>query len=313
MKALVTGGSGFVGSALCAALLARGWEVVALSRRPAPHGEWRAVDLAHPFDVNFRPDVVVHAAARSSPWGSAREFEAQNVDGTRHVLEFCRQVGSPPVVYISTSAVLYRNAHQYGLAEDTPPPPRFLNHYSRTKYAGEQLVRAYEGQHAILRPRAVFGPGDTVVFPRIVRAAREGKFPVIESEQPVMADLIFIETLVQYIVRVIEAGASGTYHLSNDKPVAIGEFLSDVFRRLGLPQPSRRIPVARAMLAASVVEGVYRVLPFLGEPPITRFGVSVFAYSKTMNVSKCLRDFGAPAVSLEDGVDQFIRWQKAQP
>lgn len=313
IKALVTGGSGFVGSALCAELVRRGWEVVALSRRPSPHGRWIQADLCRPIHLDFVPDVVVHAAARSSPWGSAQEFEAQNVAGTQHVLDFCRRAGRPRLIYISTSAVLYRNEHQFGLAEDAAPPSRFLNHYSRTKYAAEQLVRAYESSFAILRPRAVFGPGDTVVFPRIVRAAREGKFPVLESSRPVMADLIYIDTLVQYIVRAVETGVTGTYHLSNDKPVEIGRFLGDVFRRLGLPEPRRRVAVGRAMLAATLVEAIYRCLPFLGEPPITRFGVSVFAYSKTMNVAKCLRDLGPPAVPLEEGVERFVRWQKAQP
>ncbi len=313
MKMLITGGSGFVGGALCAGAVSRGWQTVSLSRRESRHGSWIKADLTQPISLDYRPDVVVHAAARSSPWGTKSEFDQQNVRATRNVLEFCKQNGRPHLVYISSSAVLYRNEHQYGLPETTPPPARFINEYARTKYAGEVLVGAYEGRHTILRPRAVFGPGDSVLFPRILRAARTGNFPLIESSEPVMADLIYIDSLVEYIFRSIELNAAGTYHLTNNCPVQVMAFLTDLFAQLGLPAPRRRIKVSRAMAAATVVEGLYRFLSFLGEPPITRFGVSVFAYSKTLDVSKCLRAFGPPSVSTEEGVARFVRWQKEQP
>jgi 2-alkyl-3-oxoalkanoate reductase len=312
MMILITGGSGFVGGSLCVASVARGWQTLALSRRAARAGRWIEMDLTKPLALEVRPDVVVHCAARSSPWGSAQEFEQQNTEATRNVIAFCRAAGRPHLVYVSTSAVLYRNAHQYGMDETAVPPERFLNEYARTKFAGEELVRAYEGPKSILRPRAVFGPGDTVVFPRILRAAKEGKFPVIESDGTVMADLIYIDSLVDYIVRVIERRAEGLFHLSNNQPVPVVSFLTELFSKLELPTPTRRIPARRAMRAAACVEAVYRVLPFLGEPPITRFGVSVFAYSKTMDVSKCLRELGPPSVSLDEGVARFVHWQKAQ-
>jgi nucleoside-diphosphate-sugar epimerase len=312
MKILVTGGSGFVGGALCAETVARGWETVALSRSPSRAGRWVQTDLTRRIEVDFRPDVVVHCAARSSPWGTAKDFERQNVEATRNVLTFCREGGTPHLIYVSTSAVLYRNEHQYAMDEATPPAVRFLNHYARTKFAGEELVRAYDGAKTILRPRAVFGPGDTVVFPRILRAAEKGKFPVIESDETVMADLIYIDSLVAYIVRVIERRAEGLFHLTNNQPVPVVAFLTGLFTQLNLPAPKRKIQARRAMRAATCVEAVYRALPFLGEPPITRFGVSVFAYSKTMDVTKSLRELGPPSVSLDEGVERFIAWQKEQ-
>jgi len=314
MKILITGSSGFVGGALCAKSVAQGWDTTGISRRAAVAGNWIAADLTRPLKLpaSYRPDVVVHCAARSSPWGTARDFERQNIDATRHVIDFCRRVGSPHLIYISTSAVLYRNEHQLAMSESTPPADRFLNHYARTKFAGETLVQSYAGPSTILRPRAIFGPGDTVVFPRILRAAREGKFPIIHSATPVMADLIYIETLIDYIVRAIERRATGLFHLSNNRPIALTSFLQDVFTRLDLPAPRRRIPMSRAMTAGACIETLYRFLPFLGEPPITRFGVSVFAYSKTMDVTKSLRELGPPSVSLDEGVERFVRWQKTQ-
>ena len=313
MKILITGASGFVGGALWRRARLAGHEVLALGRRQLSEADYHSVDLCAPLSCEFRPDVVVHAAARSSPWGSRLEFERQNVLATRHVIDFCEHAGRPFLLHISTSTVMYDHSHQFELDEETPLPAKPINLYAETKRRSEELVHAYSGASCIVRPRAVFGPGDTVVFPRILRAAAAGRLPLIESHQTVMGDLIYIDTLVDYLLRIAELRATGTYLLTNNQPVAILSFLAGVFDKLGLPQPTRRIPVGRALAFAALMEGIYTVLPFLGEPPITRYGVSVFAYSKTFKVARALRDLGPPSVTLDEGVDRFVAWQKTHP
>lgn len=314
MKILVTGASGFIGGAVWREARRRGHEVLGTGRRVIAESNYVACDLAVGLGrLDFQPDVVVHCAARSSPWGTAREFEAQNIAATRNVIGFCEAHGRPHLVHVSTSAVMYENRHQLGLTEETPLPSQPINRYAATKREAERLVAAYRGPHCIVRPRAVFGPGDTVVFPRIVRAARAGKLPRLDAGEPVLGDLIYIETLVDYLLRIVETHACGLYLLTNNEPVEIWEFLGAVFDRLGLPQPRRRVPVRRALRLAGIVEGVYGLLPFLGEPPVTRFGVSVFAYSKTFHVAKAVRELGPPSVSLQEGVERFIAWQATQP
>lgn len=312
MKLLVTGASGFVGGAAVSRARSLGWAVRGIGRRAGADPGYHAIDLARPFDLDFSPDVVVHAAARSSPWGSRREFEAQNIDATRHVLDFCSTHGRPHLVHISTAAVLYRGEHQFDLDEQAAPPEQPINDYARTKLAAERLVRAYAGGWCILRPRAVFGPGDTVVFPRILRALARGRLPVITSDRPVLGDVIFIDTLADYILRAAERRATGVYHVTNHEPVEIYAFLGRICAGLGLPPPSRRISAARALLLAGAVEAVYRALPFLGEPPVTRFGVSVFAWSKTFDARRTRRDLGPPSVSLEEGLQRFLAAERAQ-
>ena len=163
-----------------------------------------------------------------------------------------------------------------------------------------------------MRPRAVFGPGDTVVFPRILRAARAGRLPRIESRQPVLADLIYIDTLVDYLLRIAAQRAQGLYILTNNQPMEIWALLERILGELKLPLPQRRVPVERAQRIAALIEGLYAWLPFLGEPPLTRFGVSVFAYSKTFNIAKALRDLGPPSCSLEEGLQRFVAWQSRE-
>jgi 2-alkyl-3-oxoalkanoate reductase len=314
MKALVTGASGFVGGAVVRRARQLGWTVLGVGRRPVVNDpDYRSLDLSQPFDLDFQPDVVIHAAARSSPWGRRSEFERQNVAATRHVLDFCSAHGRPHVIYISTGAVLYRNEHQLGMNEGTPVPVEPINEYARTKRLGELLVQTYAGTACILRPRAVFGPGDTVLFPRLLRAMARGRLPRIQSDRPAVGDVVYIDTLADYIVRAAERRATGTYHITNNEPVEIYAFLGEVCARLGLPAPQRTVSAAQAMRVARAVESIYRLLPFLGEPPVTPFGVSVFAYSKTFDVARALRDLGPPSVSLAEGLERFIAWQRTQP
>jgi nucleoside-diphosphate-sugar epimerase len=319
-RILVTGASGFVGGRFLRRVRDRGdLALHGLGRRTRPEANYTSHDLSRPLvglsDPSFVPDVVIHAAARATPWGSATEFQRDNVDATRHVIDYCLAHGRPRLIYVSSSSVFYQDGPQLGLTEQSPIGPRFVNRYAETKAAGEQLVRAYPGSWAIARPRAVFGPGDTVLFPRILAAAKAGKLPRFETGTagPAMGDLIYVDTLVDYLLALaLRRELTGDYNLTNAQPVPIQAFLLDVFARLGLPAPTRTVAVRTALLAASVTEALWRVLGRTGEPPITRFGVGVFAWSKTFDVTRMLADLGPPSVSIADGVDAFVRWQQDQ-
>jgi len=128
-----------------------------------------------------------------------------------------------------------------------------------------------------------------------------------------MGDLIYIDTLVDYLLDIAaRAKVADAYNLTNNQPVVMQEFLLDVFARLTLPRPTRRVSVRTAMVVAGATEAAYRWLRLSGEPPITRFGVGVFAWSKTFDVSRALADLGPPSVSLADGVEAFVQWQRSQ-
>ncbi|HSX60823.1 MAG TPA: NAD(P)-dependent oxidoreductase [Tahibacter sp.] len=310
---LVTGASGFIGSAFLDRFAAREDLVLhGVGRRPLARPNYHAIDLSQPFDLDVRADVVIHAAARSSPWGTTADFRRHNVEATRRVLDWCRRNGLPRLVYVSSSSVFYRDADQFGLTEDSPIGPAFVNDYAATKYAGEQLVAGYEGSWVVARPRAVFGPGDTVLFPRILRAARRGRLPLIDTGRaPAVGDLIYIETLCDYLLALaLREDLRGSYNLTNNAPIAIQTFLLDTFERLGLPAPRRRVSLRLARAAATAGEWLYRTLRLPGEPPITRFGVGVFTQSKTFDATRMLRDLGPPSVSLDEGVARFVDWQR---
>jgi nucleoside-diphosphate-sugar epimerase len=316
VRLLLTGSNGFLGSRIATAALARGWAVVGLGRAPSPAGPVTAYvrhDLTRPLPDGAVPgavDAVVHCAALASPWAPPSAFVAANVRGTSNVVAWCRAHGLPHVAYVSSSSVLYRDADQEGLTEDSPVPPDHeqLTAYSRTKRMGERVVESYPGPWTVLRPRAVVGPGDTVLLPRILRAARRGVLPVLEPAggPRVRTDLTYVDTAAHYVLEAVARGAGGTYNVTNAEPVELYPFLLDLLDRLGVQARLRRVPVGVAATLAGLAEWVSARFLDYAEPPITRFGVSVLARSKTFDVTRCLDDLGPPAVPLAEGVRRLV-------
>lgn len=291
-----------------------GISVHGIGRRKLPLANYTSWDLTEPLMLHQTPDVVIHAAARSSPWGSLAEFRKQNVIATKNVVDFCERRGVKHLIYISSSSVFYREADQENMTEETPIGPEFVNHYARTKYEGEEVVRKFSGRSVILRPRAVFGEGDTVLFPRILAAAKAGRMYRFErGGPPVKGDLIHIGSLCEYMLRAAtDPEVVGDFNLTNHHPVEIEPFLWEIFRRLGIQSPQRSMSCEKALKVATAIEWFYKIFLPMIEPPITRFGIGVLAYSKTFDISKTLRVLGPPAVDLETGVERFIQWQQEQ-
>jgi nucleoside-diphosphate-sugar epimerase len=309
---LITGASGFIGGCLFDEFRSLGWETWGIGRRQLERRGYLSHDLANPLpELPDGPvDVVVHAAARSSPWGTRREFERDNILATRNVIEFCQRHGRPRLIYISSSSVYYRPEHQFDITEETALPKRAVNRYAATKRDAEQLVRGYSGRWVVLRPRAVFGPHDTVLLPRILEAARKEALPLlVNRNSSVRGDLIYIENLVDYIVKAATiADVHGDFNLTNDEPVAILEFLLEAFRLLGIPKPRRKLSAAKAMFAAGCLEAFHALFLPRREPAITRFGVHVFRYSKTFDVSKAKEVLGEPRISMDESLQRTVNW-----
>lgn len=317
-RILVTGSSGFVGGALGARLRAAGWAVTGLSRGAPRDGACDvhvAHDLTRPLPADLgRFDAIVHCAALASPWASPAAYEAANVTGLRHMLEFAAASGAGRFVFLSSTSVHYRFGDSVGMSGEEPWPERPINLYAASKRRGEAMVRASDLPWTIVRPRAVFGPGDTVVFPRILQAASRGMLPRLRRSDGVrpVADLLYIDNLTWFLQRVLELGAPGVFDISDGRPREIEAMLDEVLTTLGLPLPAREVNVGTAMALARALEFVSATFQGWKEPPVTRFGVSSLAYSRTVDVTRARALAGEPPVSQEEGMAAFVAWQKAQ-
>lgn len=329
MRVLLTGSNGFIGACTAAAARERGWQVVGLGRSASPATPVDAYvrhDLTTPLLAGAIPgeiDAVIHAAALASTFARPADFVAANVRGTRNVVRWAAARGGIPLVHVSSSSVLYRDADQLDLTEDAPvtPDAEQLNAYSRSKAVAERVVAGddvragHPGPWAILRPRAVIGEGDTVLLPRILRLADRGLLPVLEPREGprVRVDLTDVGTVAHYLLEAVERRATGVYNITNAEPVELYPFALDLLARIGVRPTLRRVPPSLVRSAAGAGEWVSAHLLGYREPPLTRFGVSVLSRSKTFDVSRALRDLGPPAVPLAVSVERLVAdWSAAR-
>lgn len=308
MKILITGASGFIGSSFMNKY-EKEHEIIGIGRRILKKNNYYSFDLTKEMDWDINPDVVIHCAAKSSPWGSYEEFYLQNVVSTQNVIDFCKRKGVKKLIYISSSSVFYQNSDQFNIDNTSPIGPEFVNDYAKTKYMGEQLVKEQFENHVILRPRAVYGQGDTVLFPRILKAAQKGKLPKIIGKS-VIGDLVYIDNLTHYMMQACIKDVKGEFNLTDGNPVEIYSFLETILNKLNIDVKFKPISIEKAFFFAGLIENTYRLLRIKAEPPITKFGVGVFSYSKTFNVSETQEKLGLAPYTTLQGVENFVKWQK---
>lgn len=313
MKVLVTGASGFIGSAFLRRFASlESVTLCGVGRRQSldlpPSVNYRAITLDRLDELEFMPDVVIHAAGRASPWGSSRDYDQDNVETTRQTIDFCCRRGLPRLIFLSSAAVYYRFEHRPGLRESDSVGPVFTGEYGRSKRDAERLVEAYRGEKTIFRPCAVFGDGDRILFPPLLAAAKKGQLVRLQSSGvKVQADIMHVDVLCDYLLRAaIRPQLRPCYNISANRPVETESLLCEVLQLLGLPLPVKKVRLKIALRFAHMLELLWRWLPLSGEPPITRFGVAVFGYTATLDVTPMLEDFGPPSMDFFASLRAFL-------
>ncbi|MCD1258473.1 NAD-dependent epimerase/dehydratase family protein [Paenibacillus athensensis] len=328
MKALVTGGTGFLGGRLARRLQALGWSVTALGRSldegrrlvedgiVFAAGDVRDGRLVDRLCVG--QDAVFHCAALSAPWGAYRDFYETNVGGTEHVLAGCRRAGGPRLIYVSTPSVLFGHRDRLSVAEYAAPSAAPVNAYARTKLLAERAVAlaSAAGQPVVtVRPRAIFGPGDRTIFPRLIAANRRRGVPLIGGGQALL-DLTYVDNAVDALLLCQAAPAATvlgrTFHITNGEPVPFAAALRELFTLLGEPLRELSLPLAAAYGIAAALELAALLTPGRPEPLLTRAVVSMLGRSQTLDVSAARRDLGyTPKISVRDGLAAYARWWRA--
>jgi|SRR5579883_948676 len=322
MKALVTGGGGFLGGAVVRLLRQRGDSVRSFTRSAYPwldefDVEQTLGDLANPEAVEkavAECDVVFHVAARAGVWGRYSDFFDTNVTGTLNVIAACKKLGVRRLVYTSTPSVVHAGKDVAGANESLPYPKHFDAYYSETKAKAEKAVLAANGPELAtvsLRPHLIFGPGDPHLVPRIIAIAKAGKLKRIGS-RPVKVDVTYIDNAAQAHLDAADRLDIGTqpagkaYFISNDEPVELWPFIDRVLAEAGVPPVTKSISAWKARLAGRVLEWMYWLFRLPGEPPMTRFVASQLSTSHWYDISAARRDLGyVPKVSVEEGLKRL--------
>ncbi|WP_025850472.1 NAD-dependent epimerase/dehydratase family protein, partial [Paenibacillus ehimensis] len=261
-NALVTGGTGFLGRRLALRLRDEGWNVTALGRQPAIGEELRRqgirfmqADLRDRERMNAAcagQQAVFHCGALSASWGPYNDFYESNVVGTENVIAAClrHQVGR--LIHVSTPSVYFGGAHRLGVQESDPLPRRQASPYAATKRLAEEAVAraGTKGLEAVIvRPRALFGPGDASILPRLIEANAVQGIPLIGGGKALI-DLTYVDNAVDALLLCQAAPAASVagrvYNITNGEPMPFAEAVRKLLGKLGIPVRFKRLPYAAA-------------------------------------------------------------------
>lgn len=327
MKILVTGATGFLGNAIVQNFCRRtDWSVSALVRNPN--------NLRNPFNNNvtlFRGDLrvkeslgsalkdqelVIHCGALCSPYGKKNDFLETNFDGTRNLYEEAYRHKVKKFIFVSSPSIYFGGKPQELVKESDSPHLPPLNYYSLSKLKAENYLR--ENQRLpfiILRPRAIFGPGDTTVLPRIIMAQMKNRLPLFYGGN-VWVDLTYIDNVIDAIELAVLAPKEldfEDYNITNDDPRSLKDLLNLLFHKLDMPFAPVERSYKLVYAVATFLEGVHLAFS-LKEPALTKTAVTYLAKGQTFDISKAKNDLNyRPRVSIEKGIDQFCTWWKSLP
>ena len=323
MKVLVTGGGGFLGTAIIKQLLSRGDQVIAVQRSRYPHLDRMGVpsiplnlatDLPKIIDAMQGCDVVIHTAAKAGVWGPFESFRQANVQATNLVISACRQAGVKHLVYTSSPSVVFDGKDESGINESAPYPETYLTAYPQTKAQAEQnVLKANSPQLATvaLRPHLIWGPGDHHLVPRILSRAKRGKLKLIGNGSN-KVDSIYIDNAAHAHLlaadRLIQQGhqaacAGKAYFISNDQPIAIRDLINRILQAGGLGPVTKSIPLTLAYHVGAFLEQWYQLRNIQKEPIMTRFVAQQMSCEHWFDISAAKRDLGyKPLISIDQGM-----------
>jgi 2-alkyl-3-oxoalkanoate reductase len=324
MKVLVTGGGGFLGSAIVRMLVARGDEVTVVARGDYPELVAAGVrlhrgDLADAAAVDAAfvgQELVIHAAAKPGVWGPYEDFYRSNVLATRVVLEACRKYGISRLVYTSSPSVVFDAGDHENAGNDLPYPSSYLAVYPQTKAEAEREVLAANSPTLAtvsLRPHLIWGPGDPNLLPRLVDRARRGRLRIVGDGKNKVS-LTYIDNAaaahLQAADRLVPgcSWAGQAYFVNDPEPVVLWEWINQMLRRLDIPEVKGSISPGLARTVGSLAEGLWRILGLAGEPPMTRFVAEQLCRSHSYSLAPAQAAFGyTPVVTAEDALDRTVQ------
>ena len=320
MRALVTGGGGFLGLYVVEQLLADGASVRVFCRGrykklseagvETVQGDIR--DSAAVESACEGVDTVFHVAAVPGIAGSWDLFHQINTLGTENVIAGCQRQGVARLVHTSSPSVVFGGGDHLDADESLPYPERFLSHYPHTKALAEQAVLAANGRAGLatcaIRPHLIWGPRDTQLVPRLIERARSGRLRLVGDGSNEIS-MAYVENVAAAHLQAARAltlescVAGQAYFINEPDAVNCAEWINTLLSLAGLPPVRKRVSARAAYGIGAVCEAVYSLLRLNGEPPMTRFLAEQLSSSHSYSIAKAQRDFGyTPVVSVEEGL-----------
>lgn len=320
MKVCVTGGTGFTGAALVLKLLELGHEVVSLDKKPGimadelnrKGAKLVTGSVTDPEVVQSCLDgaeVVMHLAAafRELNVPDSVYFDV-NVRGTRVVVEAALKSDVRKLVYCSTQGV---HGHIENPPGDETSPIAPADYYQQTKYEGELVCHEYANrglEYTILRPTAIYGPGDPERFAMIFRRARKGFFPMF-GRGVTYYHPVYIDNLVDAFVLAMESGVGSgeAYIIADEEYFRIEELVKRIGKAIDTDVRVPHFPLTPLIIAGHICEKVCK--PFGISPPIFPRRVDWFRQVRAFRIDKARRGLNYhPAIGIDEGLKRTGEW-----
>ncbi len=315
MKIFITGASGFVGGAATRAVIAGGHHVTAMSRSSRSDAVIKALG-ATPIRCDLESiaakhiigaDAVLHCAAFVEAWGPKDAWFKGNVLGTQNVLDAARAAGAKRFIHIGSEAAIVHGQHIHDADESYPLASQSPYPYCATKAQAEQRVRSANAsglfETIVLRPRFIWGPGDTTLLPIIEKMAAAGNWTWIDHGRAITSTT-HIDNLVHAIMLALTRGKGGeAYFILDDGQSRMKDMINGMAASKGLILPDKSIPSWLANIIGGATEAVWRLFRLKGEPPLTRHAAMVMARDCKLIGAKARTDLGyVPVIAVKDGL-----------
>ncbi len=326
IRALVTGGGGFLGRAIVGQLLERGDDVRVFGRGDHPDLRSRGVETVR-GDIADGPavidacsdlDAVFHVAGKPGIWGDYAAYHGPDVLGTRNVVDGCKAHDVPRLVYTSSPSVIFGPDDSEGADESLPYPDRHMVYYSQTKAIAERIVLDANGPGlatVALRPHLIWGPGDNHLLSGIL--GRATSLRRIGRRDPLI-DCVYVDNAADAHILAadrLEPGsvvAGRAYFISNGEPRGLWEIVNGILHAAGRPPVTRSVSKFAAMGLATICETVHKTLRLRREPCLTRFLVYELSTAHWFDISAARRDLGyEPRVSIDEGFRRLEAWLRS--
>lgn len=329
MKVLVTGGGGFLGTAIVKKLSSDGHDIISYSRGHYAH--LNELGVTH-YQGNLSQlptllkamegcQAVFHVAAKAGIWGDYQGFYEANVTGTENILRACKHLAIPHLIYTSTPSVIYHKGGIEGADETLPYPNEFEAAYPETKAIAEQMVlqaNSSQIKTIALRPHLIWGPGDHHFLPRLLKRAKAGKLKFLGNE-PLLVDCVYIDNAAEAHILAWKAlknnpqACGKAYFITQNQPIPIQDLVNGILQAAEVPEVTQSISPKIALLAGIVLERVYQLLKLKGEPPMTRFMARQLSTPHWFNTEAAQKDLGYQAnISIEEGFKRLEQWIQSE-
>jgi dihydroflavonol-4-reductase len=319
---LVTGASGFLGSAIAAALRARGHAVRVLARASSPRTNLNPTDVVCEGDLRDRASLAAalkgarylfHAAADYRLWArDPEDIRHSNVEGTRLIMEEALSAGVERVVYTSSVATLKLTDGALSTEDNPLADGEGIGVYKRSKVAAERLVEAMiqrDGlQAVIVNPSTPIGPRDLRPTPtgRIIVEAASGRMPAFVDTG---LNLAHVDDVAAGHIAALERGRIGERYILGGDNVLLGDMLADIARLVGRRAPTLKLPRTMLYPIAYGAELLGRLRGV--EPFITSDGLRMARHHMFFDDSKARRELGYASRPYVEGLTDAIAWFRA--